>query len=94
MIQISTIKDVFEIEGRGCVFVPGISDSAPKDVVVRRGDAIELRKSDGSVVKTRIQDIEMVDYSVRTKSLIAFSLPREFSKRDVPVGTEVWLIRT
>ena len=93
MILLSKVEDVFEIEGRGCVLVPGISDSVPKDVVIRRADPIELRKPDGSVVQTRIEAVEMVDCLDRTKSSVAVVLPLEVSKRDIPVGTEIWLTR-
>jgi hypothetical protein len=90
---LSKVEDVFEIEGRGCVITPARSSLTPKDAMIRRADPIELRKPDGSVVQTHIFDVEMIDYADRTKSSVALVLPREFSKADFPVGTEIWLNR-
>ena len=91
MILLSRVEDVFEIEGRGCVPVPGISESVLKDVIVRRGDAIELRKPDGSSVQTHVAAVEFLDRVDQT-SCIAVVLPAGFSKRDIPVGTAIWLV--
>ncbi len=91
MMLLSKVEDVFEFEGRGCVLVPGISDSVPKDFVVRFGDPIELRKPDGSVVRTHIYGIEIPAGPNRRKDCFPISLPPEFTKRGIPIGTEVWL---
>ena len=93
MMLLCKVEDVFEIEGRGCVLVPGISDSVPKDFVVRFGDLIELRKADGSVVRTHIYGIEILDGTNRRKVCTPILLPPEFTKLDIPIGTEVWLAR-
>jgi translation elongation factor EF-Tu-like GTPase len=90
MILLSKVEDVFEIEGRGCVLVPGIYESVLKNVVVRRGDPIELKKPDGSSVQTHVEAVEVLDRVDRTNSVVVV-LPAEFSKRDIPIGTEIWL---
>ena len=90
MRHLSTVEDRFEITGRGCVVVPGIPHDCPKDIAVRRGDTIELRKPDGTSLRTRIYEIEFCDGPGK-RSDVAFLLPPEITKADVPVGTEIWL---
>jgi hypothetical protein len=89
MTLLSTIESVFEISGRGCVIVPGISESVRGDLVVRHSAAIELRNPDGTVTRTRIVALELGSGPNRRQS---FLLPPDLSKDDLPIGTEVWLL--
>lgn len=87
-----TITDRFSIEGRGVVVVPGIP-WAKGTPVVRKGDALILRTPLGEIIRTRLQDIEMINYRPGAKRLEAtpFSLPKDVHKFDIPIGTEVFL---
>jgi hypothetical protein len=91
MTLLSTIESVFEISGRGCVIVPGISESVRGDLVVRQGAAIELRKPDGTVTRTRIVALELLSGPNR-RHCTPILLPTDLSKDDLPIGTEVWLL--
>jgi hypothetical protein len=85
-----TVQDVFEITGRGCVLTPGVSETTPPDIKIRVRDPIQLRRPDGSVVRTHIHGVEILDR--RDRSWCApVSLPPEFTKADIPIGTEIWL---
>jgi hypothetical protein len=91
MTFLSSVKAVFEIEGRGCVIVPGVP---PDDRFARKGSPIELRKPDGSAVRAEIVEMEMLRGTGPESQFRPILLPRNFSKSDVPVGTEVWLCGT
>jgi hypothetical protein len=85
-----TVEDVFEIAGRGCVLAPGISEKTPPDITIRAHDPIQLRRPDGSVVRTHIHAVEILAGPGR-RSCVPVLLPPEFVKTDVPIGTEIWL---
>jgi hypothetical protein len=89
-----TITDRFAIEGRGVVVVPGIPWNQP--TTVHKGDSLILRTPLGEIIRTRLQDIEMINYRPGAKRLEAtpFSLPKELHKFDIPIGTEVYLDTT
>ena len=92
MIFLFRVTDVFEIEGRGCILIPGLP--APSDAmpVIRKSDAILLRRPDGHEQSTYIREFE----SIRRDKFypeIPILLPRDLTKSDVPVGTEVWLLK-
>ncbi|MDP1822423.1 MAG: hypothetical protein Q8L48_04250 [Archangium sp.] len=84
------VADAFLIEGR-LILVPGFS---PEGAVVRIGDDLLLRRPDGSTLRSSIAGFEMITY--RPPGPRSISLPislRGLTKADVPIGTEVVLIR-
>jgi hypothetical protein len=86
----SRVEDHFELAGRGCVIVPGVEPSTLQGRTVRRGAALRLLRPDGSVLSTRIHDLEFLD-GPNLRSCVPIVLPPGTSKSDVPIGTEVWL---
>lgn len=94
MIALFTVADRFQIRGRGCVLVPGLSTEAGSPVV-RVGDAIQLRTPDGRVIDTHIRGVEMINYLRKPERITApILLPSNLSTEDVPVGTEVFLVES
>lgn len=92
MIALFTVEDRFQIRGRGCVLVPGLSTETGSPVV-RVGDAIQLRTPDGRVIDTHIRGVEMINYRRKPERITApILLPPNLSAEDVPVGTEVFLV--
>lgn len=91
-IYLFTIADRFSIAGRGVVVVPGIPWSAGTPLV-GRGDALILRTPLGKMIRTQVQDFELIHYRPGAKRVeaTAFSLPKEIHKFDIPIGTEVYL---
>lgn len=87
MTLLSTVEDVFEIEGRGCVITPGFASDAPLSLPVRRRDPISLHRPDGSVIETHIHEVEFLRGQ---RSCYPIVLPPNITKADVPIGTEVW----
>lgn len=84
------VQDVFEISGRGCILTPGFSETAAANLQIRAKDPIQLRRADGSMVRTHIHAVEILDGPNR-RWCVPVLLPPEFTKSDVPIGTEIWL---
>ena len=92
MLHLFTVADRFQIDGIGCVLVPGLSGE-PGAPNIRRGARIRLRTPGGGEFDTFIKDIEMISIRPRPEKLtFPISLPRSVTKDDVPVGTEVLLL--
>ena len=92
MVHLFTVMDRFQIEGRGCVLIPGVS-CEPGDPVVRLGDRIRLRMPTGSDLDTTVRGIEHIRYAKRPEKItFPVLLPENITKNDVPVGTEVLLL--
>ncbi len=78
-----TVEDTFTIRGRGTILVPGIVPEG--DGRFRIGDALRLRRPNGSEVEATIDGIECFNVPQGTYPIVV-GLP----KSDVPLGTEVW----
>ncbi len=92
MLHLFTVADRFQIDGIGCVLVPGLSGE-PGSPCIRRGARIRLRTPSGREFDTFIKDIEMISIRPRPEKLtLPISLPRSVTKDHVPVGTEVLLL--
>jgi translation elongation factor EF-Tu-like GTPase len=76
------VEDVFFIRSRGMV-VAGRPDEAAR---YRMHQPVEIRRRDGSVVRTAISGIEHLN----PPSAMAGVLFRELTPSDVSVGDEVW----
>jgi hypothetical protein len=92
-ILLSEVTDVFFIEGRGCVILPGAPYPSATIPVLRRGSPITLRRPDGSQIATHIQELEMINRRPPVPFVPIF-LRTPISKSDIPVGTEVWYFPT
>lgn len=92
MLRLFTVTDRFQIEGRGCVLIPGVS-CEPGDPVVRIGDRIQLRMPSGSNFDTTVRGIEHIRHAkMPEKITFPLLLPENITKDDVQVGTEVFLL--
>src|SRR4051812_26161460 len=82
-ILLFTVEDAFDITGVGCVLFHGVPDPSDHVPCVRRGAPIILRCPDASEIHTYIREF----HSIRTtapKPFTPISLPRNFTKSDVP----------
>jgi hypothetical protein len=86
--KLFTVEAVFLIEGRGVFLAPGIVPEGSERF--RAGDTIELRRPDGNRNRTSIAGLDLPTPNPR--HVVVVSLPRNFRKDDVPIGTEVWSI--
>jgi hypothetical protein len=85
------ICDTFWLTNRGLVVATDLTgeDASDKGISLRVGDALELRRPDGSRVVSGVAGIAMVNPYVPNRRL-DFLLSPGVAKEDVPVGTEAW----
>ena len=85
------VADTFQIEGRGVVLM---GDTSTTDIDSRfrfqAGDRIELRQAGHTLLRSHFAGHEFVTPS-RPDRPFAFLLPPDVTKRDVPIGAEVWV---
>jgi hypothetical protein len=82
------LDDVFDIQGRGCVLVPGIPNESVHEVGA--GTPIFIERPDGSRLETVILGIEMIERGKPTGHA-PFSVPRHIGKEELPVGSRIYL---
>jgi translation elongation factor EF-Tu-like GTPase len=80
------VEDVFVIEGRGIVLVPGIIPQGEERF--HSGDPVTLKRPDGSELEWCIGGLEMLCPSPRPDEVVI--MLKGLSMDDVPKGTEVW----
>lgn len=88
-----TANSLFTIKGRGIAVLPGLVDFG----AVRAGDMIELRRPDGSSVRTKVTGVEYPHATIwlgkrPDEVRCSVLLGPEVTRADVPDGTEVWAI--
>jgi len=91
VVYLSKVEDVFQLSGRGCVIVPAMPRSQA-GFRLHVLDPIQLRGPGGTVLETYIAGIEIL-CGPQVVDRMAFLLPADVMKKDVPSGTEIWLIR-
>jgi hypothetical protein len=89
LVFLSTVEDTFSVSGRGCVLVPADPRSS-LDFRLRAKDPIQLRTPDGRILDTYVAGIELLCRPA-VKDRMAFLLPKDVTKQDIPKGTEIWL---
>jgi hypothetical protein len=57
---------------------------------IKVGDEIELKLPNGKIINTRIAGINMV-CRTPTPPPIPLLIPKEISKEDLIIGTEIWI---
>ena len=93
-IQISVVSEVFTIENRGCVVLPGLPCWPSTIPDLRRGTPITLRRPDGSEFQTSIGDVEMVSGCNEPPAFRGILIALPIAKSDIPLGTELWFFPT
>ena len=85
----STIEAAFQIEGRGCVLVPGIPRDADSHVKV--GDHIYILHEHHDCIDTVIRGIEMIRAQPRLDGF-PILLPKSITKDDIAIGAGLHII--
>jgi len=83
------VADVFAFES-GLIIVATDCRWNNLPAVLRIGDAIEFRRSDGSVYHSTIAGIP-IGGGPNPERPFDFSLPRGVNKEDIEIGAEIWL---
>jgi hypothetical protein len=73
------VEERYMLTGIGLTLVPGLGDKR-----ARVNDKIKIVRPDNSVLETSIKGISF-------SGDFAISVGSEFTKGDVPIGSEVWL---
>jgi hypothetical protein len=87
---ISKVEDIIRITGRPLCVFPGLPKEGPPNRI-RVGDQIELRRPDGTALKTNLGGIEHAK-GLDGESRWPLRLPPDITEADVPTGTEIWWI--
>lgn len=82
-----TVQDHFDIQGRGVVTVPGLGPAERLWI----GDPLEIRRPDGTSMRTRIAGLEMLSRRPKDQA-VPVLFPPELTKDDLPLGAEVWSV--
>ena len=83
------VSDVFAFES-GLIIVATDCTWDALPAVLRIGDPIELRRSDGSLFRTTIAGI-LIGGGPNPQRPFDFSLPRGTAKNEIEIGAEIWL---
>jgi hypothetical protein len=84
----STIDAVFEIDGRGCLIIPGIPYGI--DSRVQIGDHVYILNGD-DCIDTVVRGIQMIRAQRKIEGLPIF-LPKTINKSDVTVGSKLYIV--
>ncbi|WP_147448813.1 hypothetical protein [Corallococcus terminator] len=80
------VEDLFEIAQRGLIIAPGVDLGARAQVEL----LVELRRPDGGVLRaTARAQVPFGSGRGQPRHMLCF---KALSKRDIPLGTEVWLL--
>ena len=92
MTHLFTVADCFQITGRGCILVPGLS-TEPGAPNIGRNSKIRLRTPSAAEIDTFIKEIEMITYRKRPEKItVPILLPNNITKEQVPPGTKAFLL--
>jgi hypothetical protein len=81
------VADTFEFNDGTLHFVPALPHEVAEQAHLKQGDELELRRPDGTTVRTRLY---ACDFLTTNHGRIGLSVNKPLTKADVPVGTEVW----
>ena len=87
-----TIYDIFEIPNRGLVIGgvnPDLDATSYEQIQKLIGTFIEIHRSNGSILKTRVIDID-ISTSLANKKNIFILLPEEIKKTDLQKESVVY----
>ena len=80
MEYLFTVENTFMITGRGLIITAG-----PRNKTILTGNRIKLILPDNSEIETKIRGIDFWEN-------FSILIGEELQKKDVPIGTEVWLL--
>ena len=86
------VEHAFQISGRGCVLVPGLSTD-PGGPMVSVDSSIRLVTPAGQIIDTHIRGVEMLNFGSRRPEKITAPIlvSAGITKEQVPAGTKVFL---
>lgn len=89
-VHSSTVEDVFHIDRRGWIVVPGLLlENSP---YVQIGDPATLHHPDGTMIETHIAGMEM--FNPHGRNCMPVLLPDDLRRADVPIGAILEITET
>lgn len=88
MVLLTTVENTFEVRTRGCWIALHPWES---NLRIRAKQKIQLRSPDGTTLNSYIGSIERA-HGPWVGVRLTIGLPDIIAKKDIPEGTEVWLI--
>lgn len=79
------VEDVFEFQDGTVHLVPLVAIPTLKGM--KAGDALELRRPDGTAIRTTLFGF---DQPSPMRGQLGLSVNKPLTKADIPVGTEIW----
>jgi hypothetical protein len=83
------VADVFELQDGTLHFAPGVPFVVADETRLKPGDHLELRRPDGSIVETNLLGLDLF---YPTNGTVGLGLGKPLTKKDIPVGTEIWKV--
>jgi hypothetical protein len=81
------VDDIFEFQDGTLHFSPLVALPTLKGL--KEGDALELRRPDGTPIRTRLYAF---DWPYPMRGQCGVSVNKPLTKTDIPVGTEIWRV--
>ena len=86
------VSDIFEFEDGSINLAPLVPFTVldpERGERLKAGDQLELRRPDGTIIKTTLYGLNWLSPSRGTMGL---ALNKPITKADVPIGTEIWKV--
>ena len=83
------VADIFEFQDGTLHFAPAVPFAVADEARLKQGDHLELRRPDGTIVKTTLYGL---DFFRPSNGKLGLSVNKPLTKRDIPVGTEIWKV--
>jgi hypothetical protein len=83
------VTETFEFQDGTLHFAPAVPFAVAEEAHLRQSDQLELRRPDGTSVRTRLH---CFDFLVPSREKIGLCVNKPLTKADIPTGTEVWKV--
>lgn len=83
------VADAFDFKDGSLHLAPALPYEVVEQSQLKQGDELELRRPDGTKVRTRLHSWDMLTPS---HGKVGLCVSPPLTKADVPIGTEVWKV--
>jgi hypothetical protein len=83
------VAETFEFQDGTLHFAPAVPFAVAEKAYLKQGDQLELRRPDGTSVRT---NLHCFDFLVPSREKLGLCVNKPLTKADIPAGTEVWKV--
>src|SRR6267142_1072865 len=87
--RLIVVADIFEFQDGTLHFSPLVQPEVMEREHLKAGDPLELRRPDGTIVRTTLHSL---DWPYPSKGKLGLGLDKPLTKMDLPVGTAIWKV--